>query len=730
MAWVGAVRRWPTVSVAAATIVGYLLVGGAVAFPSTTVGGVVPTLTTLRELSLGAVTVWKDGLTNVPPLASFPDLRLLPFLVMLLGGVVTATVAWRARYAAWAVVTATATLVAATLFGTVEAAFPLAQGLVIAVVGLLWAAWRTTEERMSARAEVSGAAIEASRRLRWYRLRTGVLLLVLAGVVSAALVPVLAPAQRSALREVVVPPLDLHKYVSPLVGFRSYVKDEADTELFTVDGLPEQARVRLATLDSYDGVVYDVSTGEPGSGVYSRAGERIASSASGTPATIDVTIGDYDGVWVPDVGDLTGVTYSGPRDEDLAGSTYYNAETGTTLATAGLVPGDSYRMEVLVPDVPSEEEAAAAGVEQRELPEATDVPDSVGGKGAQFMGSATDLAQRVTNIRDALVAGGILSHGLENQQPSRPGHFAQRIDTLLAEDEMIGDDEQFAVAFALMAQQAGIPARVVMGFVPDEEWEPGTPYVATGRDVRAWAEVPYAGYGWVPVDVVPDEDNKVQPEPESAQVPKPPVLDDPEPPEEPEPQEAGTTDAEDDEDPAQSDPFDWARAALFTAAIGIPLLLLVAPFALLAGYKARRSARRRTAARAEDRFSGGWSEVLDTATDLGQPVAQGATRSEGAAAITGAFSRVPEGSVGQLATSADRNVFGGAVVDPAEAEGYWTDVAAVVGGMRASVSARRRWRARFSLRSLPSWGLAERFRRLRPAGRRNRTPGADDEESR
>ncbi|MQS10412.1 hypothetical protein FNX48_025600, partial [Streptomyces sp. IF17] len=132
--------------------------------------------------------------------------------------------------------------------------------------------------------------------------------------------------------------------------------------------------------------------------------------------------------------------------------------------------------------------------------------------------------------------------------------------------------EQFAVALALMANQAGIPARVVMGFYPDLDknpLEPGEPYTATGTDVHAWAEVPFVGYGWVPITAIPDEDNKIQPEPKSLQVPKPPILEDPEPPEEPAEAEAGKIDDEEKEK-ADSDGFDWGQAVLIGVAVVVP----------------------------------------------------------------------------------------------------------------------------------------------------------------
>jgi len=711
VAWLGAWRRWPAVTVLAVAVLAYVLLGGALALPADAIGGVLPSLDTARDLLLGAVTGWKEFVTTVPPLHSFPDLAVVPYLLLLVTGVVAGSVAWRAKHGAWAVVPVVVTFVAVILLGTVVAAYPVVQGLVLGVVGLLWASWRVTAARMGAHQITTEASRAATRRLWWHRVRAGAAMLAIGGVAAAFGAPAVLPDDpRTVLRDTVVPPLDLHEYVSPLTAFRKYAKDMKEAELFTVRGLPAGARVRLATLDTYNGVVYDASSGLPGSGVYTRAGEEIATVAPGTPTTLDVEVRDYAGVWVPDAGTLAGVTYTGSRARELAEGTYYNATTGTALTTAGLAPGDTYSVDTrLVPD-PTEEDLRAGAVDQGvPVPQAGKgvLPAALAGKAAQFIGDETEPVAQLFALRDGLVASGVFSSGLENQPPSRPGHSAERIDTLLADEEMVGDDEQFAVALALMANQVGIPARVVMGFYPDEKnpLEPGEPFTATGADVHAWAEVPFVGHGWVAVTAIPDEDNKIQPEPKSLQVPKPPVLEDPEPPEEPAEAEAGTVDDEEKEK-AESDGFDWGTVVLVGVAVVVPLALLALPIVLVLAYKARRRARRRAAERPVDRVSGGWREVLDTATDLGTPVPVGATRREGAGVIAqtfGATTTIP------LAHRADATVFGAGEPTDQEIEAFWADVDSVVGGLRSSVNRRARIRAALSLRSVRSG---------RPAGRR------------
>lgn len=701
VAWVGAWRRFPAVVVTALAVAAYLLFGGLFALRETAIGGVVPSLTTLHDLLLGAVQGWKQFITTVPPLSSFPELAVVPYLLMLVVALVAGSIAWRAKHAVWALVPVLIGFVGVILLGTLDAALPVAQGVTIALVGLLWGGVRAMEARVGTHSIATEQSEAATRRLRWYRVRTGAVILGVAALTAAFAAPVLMPSQpRAVLRETIVPPLDLHQYASPLVGFRHLVKEQREDELFTVSDMPEGARIRLAALDRYDGVVYDAS-GEGGdTGVYSRVGTSIATADQGDPLSVDVTVTGYDGVWVPQFGSLTGLTWAGANAAAQDDGAYYNSTTDTAITTAGIRPGDTYTLDTLVTPEPSEDDLREATVAEADLPELADgtVPPELPAKTAQFTGEKTDPATKLFLIRDALAASGVLSSGLEGQVPSRPGHSAARIDTLVAEEKMVGDDEQFAVALALMARQAGIPARVVMGFYPDKDsgYTPGEPWTVLGSDAHAWVEVPFEEYGWTAIEAVPEQKPQIQPEPKSEEVPKPPVLQEPEPPEEPEQAEAGTVE-DDEEKEADNDAFDWALLGLVVLAVGIPLLILAAPVVAILVYKARRRARRRAAEEAAERISGGWYEVVDLATDLGTAVPASATRRESAYLIAEEH-RAP-GTLA-LAHRADAGVFGQAEPSEADAEDFWREVDELVGGVRAGVDRRRRVRAALSLRSL------------------------------
>ncbi|KFF58719.1 transglutaminase, partial [Cryobacterium sp. MLB-32] len=97
IALVGARLRWGVLTVALATVLGYVMFGGALALRASTVLGVVPTLATLRELALGVVVSWKQLLTAPAPVAGFDSLLVAPFLATLIAAVVAGSLALRLR---------------------------------------------------------------------------------------------------------------------------------------------------------------------------------------------------------------------------------------------------------------------------------------------------------------------------------------------------------------------------------------------------------------------------------------------------------------------------------------------------------------------------------------------------------------------------------------------------------------------------------------------------------
>lgn len=694
--------RLPLMVTTVAVVVAYFLFGGALALPGTTTAGVVPTGTTLNVLATGAVTAWKDLLTVQVPTEGIEVVLLVPFITLLVCATAAAGLAVRRRGAAWAIVPAAVALVVAIAFGTYRAAAPVAQGLVFVGVAVAWISWRRFVARGGAN-PVSGRG--------WRRYATAAAVLAVSLAVGGAWGSSLAPSgQRVVIRDQIVPPLELHDYPSPLQSFRALVRDQEETVLFTVEGLPEDTRIRLATLDSYNGIVYSVSGDGGGvAGSFEPVGSAIPVDAKGETSEVTVRIGALGGVWVPTVGQLRQVTFGGSDATALQNTLHYNRTTSTAVVTEGLQEGDTYTFDAVVPRAPAGDELEGAALSAVPLPRMSVVPEGLRSIAVEAIGAETDPAAEVAAIEEYLAAAGFFSHGLKGQAPSRSGHGAERIAELMGGEKMVGDHEQYAVAFALMAHELGIPARVVMGFEPERSGD--GPVDVTGADVIVWAEVAYEGLGWVAVNPTPAEDRvPIDEETPPQREPRPQVLQPPPPPQEP----AEVPPAIPVEDEAIDEPTDALEAVMRVAvyvagALGI-LAILLGPALVILIAKARRRRKRRRAAMPADRVAGGWNEIADAAADYGVALAPQATRVEKGSVVDTAFEGV---TTSALATRADHHVWGPAEVDDEAVAAYWDDVRGTIRTMHKTRGWRTRTAARLSARSLVSHKAAASGRKAR-----------------
>lgn len=709
IAWLGGFLGWGVLSVAGVTVAVYFLFGGALALPHTAMLGVIPTIDTWVQLAVGSVTSWKQLLTTVPPVAASDGHLIVPFLLTLVAAVLAGSLALRVRTAAWALVPAALLLAAQILLGVAEPAAPIVQGVLFGLVAVLWLAVRHAwaGDRAAVRVEASGAAdASAVRHSRSRRAVTGAIVLAVAagaGVTTAAVAS--PPVPRYVLRDFVVPPFDIRQYPSPLQSFRGLVRDFEEEPLLTVTGLPDDARIRLATMDTYNGIVYNVSDdGAGSSSSFTPVRSNMSPAVEGATTTLQVTIESLSGVWLPDAGAVREFAFDGERGEQLRRAAHYNDATGTAVTTIGVEPGDQYTVETVLPDHPSDAALADVPFAPLKMPTQTGIPENIAELASEATVDAETPIERVRALEDWLSTDGFFSHGLEGEALSPSGHGAGRIISMFAADELVGDDEQYAVAMALMANQLGIPARVVMGWHYNDDDVAESVFTATGDNLHAWVEVAFEGYGWIPFDPTPDEDNTPNEQSTKPRAnPKPQVLQPPPPAQEPaELPPAIAQDREQEEEDEAG--VDWLGPILMYSAMGLGIvILLMAPFIVMGLIKGTRRLRRLRADRTADRISGGWDELVDSAVDLQAPVIAGATRIESAAVVEEKFAQP---RVAQLAVRADADVYGPGDPTPEDVAAFWREVDDIVSEMKGTTTVWQRLRARLSLRSLRRGGGA------------------------
>lgn len=713
-------RRWGGWLVGGALALAVLVLGVPLAVPSR-LGAPGELLRGLGEVASGAVLAWKDLVTVELPVGAYRNLLVPALIVFIVGTCAMLLLSWRTDGAAYGAVPVALGMVSFGLFfGRTTVSGPLHVGPVVLyapvetalgaaslLACLLWLAWRTHDQRVRAlqRAAASSGVRISRRPSRADRRRTALGAGMVAGalVLAVAVVPFAARgAEREVLRTAVSPEIDLSAEVSPLAEYRALFADErAEDVLFAVESsgtMPE--RVRLATLDAYDGEVFrSGGEGAVDAGRFVRV-PSVLDAGAGAPVEAQVTIEGLDGIWMPTAGRLSAVEFSGDRGASLSDGFYYNAEASAGVQTAGggLSPGDGYVLRAVVQEAPELAEITAPGGAAGSIP----APDSLrawvdehssGSGGAALAGLVGLLRER-----------GYLSHGLAagedapvwmdalsdyTFQPSASGHSLARIDSMFArllEREgdpraeasgnyvaAVGDDEQFAVAVALIARELGFPSRVVLGARLGEAGQGLAACddgVCRAQDLSAWTEIQSADGDWIAVDVTPQYaespslDVTEQRDPEIVTEVRPDAVEEVMPPD-PLQEDSGATDSAADD--AGVD-LAWLWPMLRTAGIALMILgLALGPILVIVGAKAaRRRARRRSGAPAA-RIAGGWDEFVDAAIDAGREAPRTHTRRELASAF-GLDAGIA------LAATADRAVFSSGDETEAEAQEYWRSV--------------------------------------------------------
>jgi len=686
--------RQPMITVAVLTVAVFFLLGGTVVLRQ------LPTASTLRGLADVGVNGWKQLLTTLPPVDGSGPLLAIPYILGLLCGSGGFTLARRVSRSAAPVFGPAAVLAAVILLGTGQPAAQLLQGVVFGCLALCWSAVRGARVRLAAR---NGSG-------RVARLVTGATLLAVASATAAIAGPLVAGGHdRMVLRSYIAPPVDLGEYPSPLVGFRKYTKDANqlwDQTLFTVSGLPQGSAIRIATLDDYTGSVWAATNGARTDGArtegvqhnsFQRVGSRIYQSGNGQEVTLHVTIGpayaasDDINAWLPTAGRMTGIEFAGDRGPRNVNGFRYNLGTSSGVVRDRLGAGDAYTVRTVL-------DTAAAIPEDAQpfgRPWLSESASSfVGSRAAKWAGDVVGTGARLRAVAAYLRDNGAYSSGGPGETEYLPGHSLGRLTAFLNAKRPVGDDEQYAAAFALIANNLGMPARVVLGAVPAAD---GT---VRGQDVHPWVEIHLADGSWAPIphtEFMPDTSKKPDQQPPqqventaAAVVPPPNTVRSPD----------SLTDSSQVDGSGQPSvappPRRWQLPGWAVAALtwgGPPLLVVLLVASTLVGLKARRRRNRRTRGTPVNRFAAGWREIVDHARDLGAVVPPGQTRREEAVTLAA----LP---VGHLAAAADATVFGPGDPPPQAAAEYWVAVDSARRQLSRGVGRWRRLRAAVSVRSL------------------------------
>lgn len=637
---------------------------------------------------LGVVLGWKQLLTVSLPAADYQAVLVPAFVVAIVGSLAAAAVMiYGGRLAAFAVVPLLAMPLFGALFGAAETgpqwvwgpvSVPAPMHVLVAVaavaVCLIWLVGRARIARAQALRVARGSASTVQQGgaslLGMLRRQVMAAVLVLvalaAGLLAAPVAGALGP--REVLRDGVDPLLVLARQPSPLSAYRAwFAGDRYATELFRVDAPQDIDRLRIATLDDYDGQSFRVSAADSVAGPahFTRVPRTVGSEASAT-----ITVGPgYSGVWVPlAVAGDRAPEFVGSRAEQLAAGYYADSALNAAIVVTddegtGLLPGDSYRIPV---DASASDAAFAAATGGEPKLDEERFPALAAWVELQDVGrTGADVIELV----ERLVDRGYLSHALRDGAEasewiaalraragyefaaSRSGHAAARIDELFeslieqqhragvaAPEAMLvaglGDDEQFATASALVARYLGFESRVVLGVRLGETGselgvEPCAE-VCTGANVTAWAEARTPSGAWAVLDATPQF--KLSPQviapseipPENPTAPRVPAADVLDPPAAKSEDSAASQSDDVVDDNGSTSLLPVIRTVLLALAGVVLLVLPVLVFPIMK--VARRGWRRR--APAEVAMVGAWYELVDHYVDYRVEVPERLTRTE------------------------------------------------------------------------------------------------------
>ncbi len=369
----------------------------------------------------------------------------------------------------------------------------------------------------------------------------------------------------------------------------------ADRVLFTVTA-DRQAPWRLGTLDVYEGQAwltppFDASALVPVEGQIPKDLDGdTRGPLPGPGLTARIELGELQGKTLPGLANPLAVR-GGPE-------VVYDPRT-QMLRTAGVTPPAGTAYEVVAPAPPTGEALSLAGPPGPAVLPFLDAPSPPAEVAALLAEAPPEAFARLQFVRSAYFAE-VVAAGAGNPVDVPPSRVVQMLNGREATPYEITAGE------VLLARWAGVPARLGYGWFGGEETDPGT-WEIRPRHGATWLEAYFEGSGWVPILGTPprakpstssaqrNEDPSVRPTDELALLVYVPI-----------------------ELSSVRLAYVLARHYLLTALPWLLALALVFAFYPSLVRAARRTARRRAAARLgpRARIACAYAEMRDAVTDL------------------------------------------------------------------------------------------------------------------
>nr|WP_239520315.1 transglutaminase domain-containing protein [Blastococcus saxobsidens] len=442
--------------------------------------------------------------------------------------------------------------------------------------------------------------------------------------------------------------------LDPAAELRGQLTRGEPIDLLRVDASVEDlGYLRAVALDEYDPV--------DGWTLSNLDGQRTVAEAESLaplpprqlarPVTAEIEVLEHDDRFLP--------VPTSPLSVQVAGNAEdwrFDVPTGTVFGRDVTTAGQRYRVTANEPR-PSAEllsgapPMAADRPVQERFAALPPLDPAIGELTAQLTSGAPTPYEAVRRIQAYLTDR---SNGFVYSLSTAPGTSGDDLVDFLRLKR--GYCEQYAGAMAVLVRQAGMPARVAMGYTPGSVQDDGSRLI-TSDDAHAWVEVYFQAYGWVPFDPTPIAvDRRVQlpwsprtsaeqdvtpTAPGSAPTAAPPV----EVPREDRVPEAAPQAAARPEEATSLRPVLAGVGAVTLAAV-----LLILPGSLRALQRRRRLAGGDAAQL--------WDELTASAVDLGMRLHPSWTPRRIAGALTDAATPGAAAAFGELARAEETATFG------------------------------------------------------------------------
>jgi transglutaminase-like putative cysteine protease len=585
-----AFRRWRPEGVVIASVASLALLFWfvAVVVLGDSIGAIIPSAGSFGGVVSGLVNGWAQILSVPLPVQPNGEFLVLPVVLTWLAALIGVELALRSTRPLGATIPPVVAYVTALFFGIGGPGSRLALSGAVVAVTLVMAG-------ITARPIVADEHRDPRVRVRRYGEIAGSLTAIVA--VAVLLGPSLPGVSSGAPydpRTSRVPPQLPASAYNPLDELSQWAKAPNNPALFTVHTANPEP-IRLAVLDQYnpvDGWTQSSSfepagTALPGPGAQVR---RVADVQS-------VTLRSLPAPWLP----------AAERPVTLTGvQAFVDPSTGVLVAASG-PKTNAYRVQSAF----STATGATCTHDTTVNPpaSATVVPTIFSTLAQQYTAAALSPCARA----DALVQAFKNHYTFDAKAPS--GSSVAVLENFVqgpAPNGGKGTSEQFASAFALMADSLSMNARVVVGFFPGHEIAPDT-YEVGPHDAMAWVEVQFQREGWVPFfpqartgGAPPGEATDQQ----KSVVRSVPVI------------SSGSGKGSGpirqvlSAPPAQTSTLEAAVVAIALIVAGLAVLLLwVAAIVWL--IRRRRRRRRRECTEPRDRVMGAWEESLDALVSAG-----------------------------------------------------------------------------------------------------------------